>query len=69
MALKSIELQKSAPLLQEEHSDHALHCLSGDGSGLALVLGNFQCRGVPLIWIIIGQSPSVLAVGAEGVFG
>ena len=25
---------------------------------------NFQCRGVLLIWIIVGQGPSALAVGA-----
>ena len=25
---------------------------------------NFQCRGVPLIWIRVGQGPSALAVGA-----
>ena len=28
---------------------------------------NFQCRGVPLIWIIGGQGPIALAVGAGGV--
>ena len=27
---------------------------------------NFQCRGVPLIWIIVGQGPVALAVGAGG---
>ena len=27
---------------------------------------NFQCRGVLLIWIIVRQGPSVLAVGAGG---
>ena len=25
---------------------------------------NFQCRGVLLIWIIVGQGPIVIAVGA-----
>ena len=25
---------------------------------------NFQCRGVLLLWIIVGQGPIVLAVGA-----
>ena len=30
---------------------------------------NFQCRGVLLIWITVGQGPIVLAVGAGGVFG
>ena len=27
---------------------------------------NFQCRGVPLIWLIVGQGPIALAVGAGG---
>ena len=27
---------------------------------------NFQCRGVLLIWIIVGQGPTALAVGASG---
>ena len=29
---------------------------------------NFQCRGVLLIWIRMGQGPTVLAVGASGDF-
>ena len=28
---------------------------------------NFQCRGVLLIWIIVGQGPIVIAIGAGGV--
>ena len=28
---------------------------------------NFQCRGVLLIWMIVGQGPIALAVGAGGV--
>ena len=28
---------------------------------------NVQCRGVPLIWIIVGQGPTALAVGAGWV--
>ena len=32
-----------------------------------MVMGNFQYRGVLLIWIIAGQRPTVLAVGAAGV--
>ena len=28
---------------------------------------NFQCRGVLLIWITVGQGPTALAVGACGV--
>ena len=27
---------------------------------------NFQCRGVLLIWILVGQGPIALAVGAGG---
>ena len=27
---------------------------------------NFQCWGVLLIWMIVGQGPSALAVGAGG---
>ena len=27
---------------------------------------NFQCRGVLLIWIIVGQGPTALIVGAGG---
>ena len=27
---------------------------------------DFQCRGVLLIWLIVGQGPTVLAVGAGG---
>ena len=28
---------------------------------------NFQCRSVLLIWILVGQGPTVLAVGVGGV--
>ena len=35
-------------------------------SGGAKVLGKLQCRGVLLIWIIVGQGPTALAVGAGG---
>ena len=31
-----------------------------------MVLSNFQCRGVQLIWIIIGQGPTMVSVGAGG---
>ena len=27
---------------------------------------NFQCRGVLLVWLIVGQGPTALAVGAGG---
>ena len=28
---------------------------------------DFLCRGVLLIWIVVGQGPAALAVGAGGV--
>ena len=31
-----------------------------------MVLGNFQHRGVMLIWITVGQGPTALTVGAGG---
>ena len=34
---------------------------SGDG------LGSFQCRGVLLLWHMVGQGPAVLATGAGWV--
>ena len=44
---------------------------AGGGAGGRVVRWcwvNFQCRGVLLIWIIVGQGPLALAVGAGGVF-
>ena len=32
-----------------------------------MVSGTFQRQGLPLIWIEVGQEPTVLAVGAGGV--
>ena len=29
--------------------------------GLAMVLGNLQCLGILLFWVILGQGPAVLA--------
>ena len=29
-----------------------------------MVLGNFPCRGILLVWIIVGHGPIALAVGA-----
>ena len=36
-------------------------------SGGAMVLGKLPVPGRPTIWIIVGQGPSVLALGAGGV--
>ena len=35
--------------------------------GRAMVLGNFQSRGVQLLWHMVGQGPAVLAAGAGWV--
>ena len=35
--------------------------------GWAMVLGSFQCRGVLLLLLIVGQGPAVLAAGAGWV--
>ena len=32
-----------------------------------VVLGNFQCRNILLIWLIVGQGPVVLSVGVAAV--
>ena len=32
--------------------------------GRAIVLGSFQCRGVLLLWHMVGQGPAVLTAGA-----
>ena len=42
-----------------------LHSVRG-WSGGAMILGKFPVSGVLLIWIRVGQGPSVLAVGAGG---
>ena len=31
-----------------------------------MVLGNFHCQGILLIWIIVGNGPTALAVDAGG---
>ena len=35
--------------------------------GRVMVLGSFQCRGVTLLWHMVGQRPAVLAAGAGWV--
>ena len=39
------------------------------GRGVRRRWVNFQCLGVPLLWIVVGQGPIALAVGAGRVFG
>ena len=40
--------------------------VGGGGRVVRWCLVNFQCRGVLLVWIIVGQGPIALAVGAGG---
>ena len=40
--------------------------LSWGWSGGAMVLGKLLVPGRPTIWIIVGQGPTALAVGAGG---
>ena len=44
----------------------SLDILSVQG-GDAMVLGKLPVPGLPLIWIIVGQGPTALAIGAGGV--
>ena len=40
--------------------------ISGGGRVVRRCCVNFQCRGVLPIWIIVGQGPISLAIGAGG---
>ena len=41
-------------------------CMTRGGRVVRRCCVNFQCQGVLLIWIIVGQGPVALAVGAGG---
>ena len=43
-----------------------MHIISGGGRVVRRYRINFQCRGVLLVWMIVGQGPIALAVGAGG---
>ena len=53
-------------ITSEQHSSIPQKYLGRSGG--AKVLVNVQCRGVLLIWIIVGQGPITLPVGAGGIF-
>ena len=73
-------MQTQIRLVLKEQSDQCLLCLlfclnllnaillckSGGGRVVRRCCVNFQCRGVLLIWLIVGQGPIALAVGAGG---
>ena len=55
--------------MKVSHSVVAVGIVAGGGGGSEgerWCWVNFQCRGVLLIWIIVGQGPIALAVGAGG---
>ena len=52
-------------LLFYVHGKHLRSCRDGWSSG-AMALGNLPVPGRPTIWMIVGQGPTVLAVGAGG---
>ena len=47
------------------------HCIvdlyQGGWSDVAMVLGKLPVSGRPTIWMIVGQGPIALAVGAGGI--
>ena len=45
----------------------SIHDLIGGGRVVRRCWVNIQCRGILLIWIIVGQGPIALAVGVGGV--
>ena len=58
---RSIEYSSTTTIVQ---------IIAGDGRVVRWCWVNFQCRGVLLIWIRVGQGPTALAVGAGwGLFG
>ena len=48
------------------HFSMVIPITNGGGRVVRWCWVNFQCRGVLLIWIRVGQGPTVLAVGAGG---
>ena len=53
-------------IVQTFELDWLLNLRSG-WLGQAMVLGSFQCRGVLLLWHMVGQGPAVLSAGAGWV--
>ena len=53
-----------------DHSRYEVQVLDRGLLGSVMVLGKLPVPGCPTIWIVVGQGPIVLAVGAgEGLFG
>ena len=61
--------QKLFPLVKMQENIACTNIPSCEPSGWygqAMVLGNFQCLGILLIWTIVEQGPTVLAMGTGG---
>ena len=56
----------TAKLLRQGYRYHKLRKACGGGRVERRCWVNFQCRGVLLVWMIVGQGPIALAVGAGG---
>ena len=48
------------------HAELILSLMQGSGRVVRWCWVSFQCRGVLLIWIRVGQGPTALTVGAGG---
>ena len=57
-------------LILKKEAFYKSACAPSGWLGRAMVLGSFQCRGVLLLWHMVGQGPAVLAAsaGREGYF-
>ena len=51
-------------LFSQRERDSPKSSREGGGRVVRWCWVNFQCRGEPLIWLIVGQGPFALAVGA-----
>ena len=57
-------------LSSQSHLANPVSKLPGAGRVVRCCWVNFQCRGVLLIWIRVGQGPTALVIGAVGgLFG
>ena len=61
------ELHPEPALVQQSGRSVQGHLCQGGWLGWAMVLGNFQCRGVLLLWHMKVQGPAVLAASAGRV--
>ena len=50
-----------------EYTQNTMFNIKRGWSGGAMVLGKLPVPGRPTIWMIVGQGPTALAVGAVGV--